>query len=187
MSNVLNKLQIKIRIKVLGFPLHVCSFQEAIVSFPMCAGVLNLSPTTLFFRLFWQGWSTCLDFFTTLIPFLHKFPFCFSNAYPDTFWSFQFNMGMCFRILECSWYITRESKLYMKERRHSHGCSSLDKWPQCSGSKISQGAPTPKRGCQPIIWRIFPENCMKMKKIEPRGKDTLDICLCRSVTDLTEN
>ena len=27
-----------------------------------------------------------------------------------------------------------------------------------------EGALTPKGGRQPIIWQIFPENCMKMKK-----------------------
>ena len=32
-----------------------------------------------------------------------------------------------------------------------------------------EGALTPKgRGCQPIIWPIFPENCMKMKKFWAR-------------------
>ena len=31
-------------------------------------------------------------------------------------------------------------------------------------------APTPKEGCQPIIWLNFAENCMKMKKIGPRGR-----------------
>ena len=34
------------------------------------------------------------------------------------------------------------------------------------------GAPTPERGCQHTIWPIFPKNCMKMKKIWPRGGGT---------------
>ena len=32
-----------------------------------------------------------------------------------------------------------------------------------------EGALTPKGGRQPIIWQIFPENCMKMKKFWARG------------------
>ena len=32
-----------------------------------------------------------------------------------------------------------------------------------------EGALTPKGGRQPIIWSIFPENCMKMKKFWARG------------------
>ena len=37
------------------------------------------------------------------------------------------------------------------------------------------GASTPKFGrqLQPIIWPIYTENCMKMKKIEPKGKGIL--------------
>ena len=43
---------------------------------------------------------------------------------------------------------------------------------QFSGrSRISQtvgeGASTFKVGCQPIIWSVFPKNCMKMKKCVP--------------------
>ena len=32
-----------------------------------------------------------------------------------------------------------------------------------------EGALTPKGGRQPIVWPIFPENCMKMKKFGARG------------------
>ena len=32
-----------------------------------------------------------------------------------------------------------------------------------------RGVANPKEGCQPIIWPTFAENCMKMKKIGPRG------------------
>ena len=32
-----------------------------------------------------------------------------------------------------------------------------------------RGGANPKEGCQPIIWPKFAENCMKMKKIGPRG------------------
>ena len=32
-----------------------------------------------------------------------------------------------------------------------------------------EGVLTPKGGRQPIIWPIFPENCMKMKKFWARG------------------
>ena len=41
------------------------------------------------------------------------------------------------------------------------------------GSRISQseGAKL-KVGCQPIIWPKFVENCMKMKEIGPRARDT---------------
>ena len=77
MSNVLNKLQIKIRIKVLGFPLHVCSFQEAIVSFPMCAGVLNLSPTTLFFQIILTGVINMFRLFHNTNTFLTQVSFLF--------------------------------------------------------------------------------------------------------------
>ena len=31
------------------------------------------------------------------------------------------------------------------------------------------GGANPKGGRQPIIWSIFPENCMKMKKFWARG------------------
>ena len=45
------------------------------------------------------------------------------------------------------------------------------------------GAPTSEGGGrQPIIWPIFPKNCMKMKKFWPRGgrplRPTLDPPLC---------
>ena len=35
-----------------------------------------------------------------------------------------------------------------------------------------EGALTPEGGRQPIIWSIFPENCMKMKKFWARGGGT---------------
>ena len=34
-----------------------------------------------------------------------------------------------------------------------------------------EGALIPEGGRQPIIWPIFPENCMKMKKFWARGGD----------------
>ena len=39
------------------------------------------------------------------------------------------------------------------------------------GSRISQrrGRQAQRGGRQPIIWPIFPENCMKMKKFRARG------------------
>ena len=46
-----------------------------------------------------------------------------------------------------------------------------------------RGGRQPERGCQPIIWPKFAENCMKMKKIEPKGWDRVSkIFLCRHVT-----
>ena len=36
---------------------------------------------------------------------------------------------------------------------------------------FSEGNQAQTRGCQPIMWPKFPENCMKTKKIEPsRGR-----------------
>ena len=126
MSNVLNKLQIKIRIKVLGFPLHVCSFQEAIVSFPMCAGVLNLSPTTLF-QIILTGVINMFRLFHNTNTFLTQVSFLFFQCISGHILVLSIQHGMCFRILECSRYITVESKIYMQERRYNHECSSLFK------------------------------------------------------------
>ena len=38
------------------------------------------------------------------------------------------------------------------------------------GSRISQGGANPGRGRQPIIWPIFPENYMEMKKFWTGGE-----------------
>ena len=40
-------------------------------------------------------------------------------------------------------------------------------------------AANPKRGCQPIIWSIFPENCIKKNLKMDRGLAS-KILLCRS-------
>ena len=34
---------------------------------------------------------------------------------------------------------------------------------------ISRETSTAMMGCQPIMWPIFPQNCMKKKEIGPRG------------------
>ena len=47
-----------------------------------------------------------------------------------------------------------------------------------------EGALTPKGGHQSIIWPIFPENCMKMKKFWARGGGRASLALpLRSATD----
>ena len=152
MSNVLNKLQIKIRIKVLGFPLHVCSFQEAIISFPMCAGVLNLSPTTLFSDYFDRGDQHVQTFFRQLIPSLHKFPFCFSNAISGHILVLSIQHGNVFRILECNRNIVLE--FYMEERSDNHQCSSISQDGCSDRFRISQWH-------QHSIWQFFPRKLHK--------------------------
>ena len=47
-----------------------------------------------------------------------------------------------------------------------------------------EGALTPKGGRQPIIWPIFSENCMKMKKFWARGGARVPCAPLRSATEV---
>ena len=62
--------------------------------------------------------------------------------------------------------LTCESSLRYKTRNHGQNdCMTSGR------SRISQrGCVHPWEWCQPIIWPIFPENCMKMKKFWPRAE-----------------
>ena len=48
-----------------------------------------------------------------------------------------------------------------------------------------EGALTLKGGCQPIIWPIFPKNCMKMKKFWARRGARFPHTPLRSATEFT--
>ena len=51
------------------------------------------------------------------------------------------------------------------------------------GSRISQRGRQSDRGSANLLWPKFIKNCMKMKKIGPRGGHASKILLCRSALD----
>ena len=90
----------------------------------------------------------------------------------------------------CSYFIwilkAKNVEFFMLENSHTMEMSffffwDLDVFMNLSRRRIqdlSEGGADPKGGT--IMQPIFPENCMKMKKIGPR--EACKICLCRSAT-----
>ena len=101
---------------------------------------------------------------------------------------------MSFLPIECNWI--RLVDLFLEQYKilapgagrrsselawRSRGCGGLQWRIQ---DFPEEGALTPKGGRQPIIWPIFPENCMKIKKFWARGGARIPHVPLRSATGL---